>query len=541
MERNATAADARSIYSVGEINRAIQEALELAFGDLVWVRGEVQRFPPDAARRKHVYFELHETGAGGAVGYQVQAAIMGWDRDRYGLGRFLDGSDPDLQIRDKLEVCFACKIDFYPPYGRLTLKVVGVDKSYALGRLEAIRRETLAYLQTHDLLERNAALPLADLPLRVGLITSAGSAAEHDFRSGLAASPHPFTVELIDCRMMGEQTERQVVQALTALAARGVDVIVITRGGGSRADLSWFDQKAIAVTIAECDVPVLTAIGHEIDRSIADVVAHSACKTPTAAAEFLVRRVDEAAARLADAQERLLAEVGVLTDRARQQLRVAHDLAGHCERRLLTVRLDLLGQVGRLERSVATAVAGARQQLAVAGAELTVRVHGTVGRARLAQSRRPLRLQRLVERPLATARATLRLLRPRLTVARLLRSWPRQASAVEERAARLDRRIASALQEESVRVDRLSRQVRLLDPQRLLERGYTLTYADSGRPLRSAREPATGDRIETRFADGRVVSVVQPTGGAATAGRSKRKGGQRDAEKESPRQKALFR
>ena len=338
MERNGTSAgDGRPIYTVGEVNRAIQAALQGSFPDVVWVRGEVQRFPLDAARRKHVYFELHETGGGGAAGFQVQAAILGWDRDRFGLGRYLDGSDADLQIRDKLEVCFACKIDFYPPYGRLTLKVVGVDKSYALGRLEAIRRATLAYLHEQQLLERNSQLPLADLPLRVGLITSAGSAAERDFRSGLDGSPYPFTVDMIDCRMMGEQTERQVIQALTALADRGVDVIVVTRGGGSRADLSWFDQRAIAVTIAECDAPVITAIGHEIDHSIADLVAHRACKTPTAAAEFLVARVDVAAERLAAARQKLLAEVAALCDRAERRLANGdrlHDDGGNAQSQL---------------------------------------------------------------------------------------------------------------------------------------------------------------------------------------------------------------
>ena len=201
----------RRIYTIEELNKAIQAALQSSFPGSVWVRGEVQRLPLDAARRKHVYFELHDTSGGGAANYQIPAALLDWDRQRFGLGRYLDGSDPDFQLRNELEVCLECRVDFYPPYGKLSLKIVGLDKSYTLGRLEALRREVLAFLERAGLLEKNAQLPLPLLPLRVGLITASGSAAERDFRSGLERSPYRFHVDLIDCRMQGEQTERQVV------------------------------------------------------------------------------------------------------------------------------------------------------------------------------------------------------------------------------------------------------------------------------------------------------------------------------------------
>ncbi len=226
---------------------------------------------------------------------------MGWDRDRFGLGRYLDGTDPDLQLADKLEACFEVRVDYYAKFGKLSLKIVGVDKTFSLGKLEARRRETLAFLQKEGLLEANKAVPLPDLPLRVGLVTSPGSAAERDFLTGLEHSRWDFRVTAEGAKMQGERVQAEVIAAIGRLLAAGVDVIVITRGGGSRADLSWFDQRDLAVTIARCPVPVITAIGHEIDRSIADEVAHHACKTPTAAAEFLVDRVDAQAARVDEA------------------------------------------------------------------------------------------------------------------------------------------------------------------------------------------------------------------------------------------------
>lgn len=95
----------RPVLTVRELNEQIATALQLAFPRTVWVRGEVQRLPHDAATRQHVYFELHETGRSGAAEYAVAVAIMGWDRQKFGLGRYLDGTDRDLRLANQLEVC----------------------------------------------------------------------------------------------------------------------------------------------------------------------------------------------------------------------------------------------------------------------------------------------------------------------------------------------------------------------------------------------------------------------------------------------------
>jgi len=312
----------RQVLSVRQVNDAISDAIDRAFPRTIWVRGEVQRFPHDAAQRKHLYFELQETGGSGAAEYQVAMALMGWDRQRFDLSRYVDGTDPDFQIANKIEVCLQCKVDFYAKFGKISLKVVGVDKTFALGKLEARRRETLAFLTEQGLLQKNALVPMPDLPLKIGLITSPESAAHHDFMTGIEASGWAFRVTLRGAKMQGELLQAEVMAALALHAKAGVDVIVITRGGGSRADLSWFDQKDLAVSIAECSIPVVTAIGHEIDTSIADMVAHQSCKTPTAAAEHLVEIIDGAARRLDDAAERLLTRSHDLLEEAHRRLEV---------------------------------------------------------------------------------------------------------------------------------------------------------------------------------------------------------------------------
>lgn len=519
-------APARPVLTVRQLNEQISDALQAAFPRTVWVRGEVQRLPFDAAARQHVYFELHETGRSGAAEYAVAVALMGWDRQKFGLGRFLDGTDRDLQLANQLEVCLECRVDFYPKFGKLTLKIVGVDPTFSLGRLEARRRQTLAFLAAHDLLEKNRRVPWPELPLRVGLVTAPGSAAEQDFRTGLDGSPWAFTVVMRGARMQGEQLEAEVTAALRHLQAEAVDVIVITRGGGSRADLSWFDQQDLAVAIANCGVPVLTAIGHDIDRSIADEVAHQSCKTPTAAAEFLVGCVDEAAGRVQRAAQ------GVA--------RLAQELLDEAHARL--------ADTGRLERVVHGALREGRAQVRQDAARLQGAVSGRLAAGNALLADRRARLVAASTAVVARRRDSLATAPARLAGgvhARLRMERQRPAA----HCSRLGRESGRLLTGGDVRLQALSTQARLLDPTRLLARGYTITTAADGRILASAAAAPAGTTLLTRFADGVVASRVtttednpppDPAPGGPT-GKGAKGGGKKAKPEANPGQEPLFR
>lgn len=505
------------MLTVRQLNERIRDVLQSAFGGTVWVKGEIQRLPQDAARRKHIYFELHETGSTGAAEFQIPVALMDWDRQKYGLGRYLDGTDPDLQLANQIEACFEAVVDFYPPFGKLSLKIVGVDKTYSLGRLEAVRREVLAFLTAEGLLERQKQLVLTDLPLRIGLITSPGSAAERDFMTGIQTAGRPFTVTLRGAKMQGAQLQNEVLRAMAAHVRSGVDVVVITRGGGSRADLSWFDQKDLAVAVAQCPVPVITAIGHEIDRSICDVVAYHSCKTPTAAAEFLVDRVEDAAARVEDAAARLTAAVVEALDGAAVRLDIARPLAWAAERRLNGARRDTQRLAARLQQRVTARLGASGSRLERLQSRLAGRTGGVV----------------------ATAQARLRGLAETLgkSPGRIL---AQRRERLAQDASRLPRAAALLLERRTQRLDRAEMQARLLDPDRLLARGYTLTMDETGQMVKQAADLAPGQKITTRFADGHTVSIVQPGSGAE--GKKPKKGNKRERGKETdPAQETLFR
>ena len=271
-------------YSVAELAEEIRTFLAEAYAS-VWVVGEVERVR--RSQRGHLYFELVEKGVGDRIVGKLDGVV--WRSQYQRLRRRLRRSGQE--IVNGLTMRCRARVDFYPEGGRLQLIVEDVDPLFTLGLLERRRRETLAALEAAGLLARNRGLALPEVPLEVGLVTSEGSAAYHDFLTGLAESGYGFRVSFVHAAMQGGEAEREVPAALERLGRLGLDVVVLVRGGGSRVDLAAFDSRRIAEAIAGSRWPVLTGLGHEIDRAIADAVSHTAFKTPTKVAEFLVEKV----------------------------------------------------------------------------------------------------------------------------------------------------------------------------------------------------------------------------------------------------------
>ena len=273
-------------YSVAELTRAISYALEDAFADDVWITGEISGLNRS---RGHVYFDLVEPrdDIGQPATAQLAVALFKMNKEvvnrtlkRAGIARI----DSGARVRIRGAVAFNER------NGRLQVRMTGIDPMYTLGQLAVDRERVLRSLGEAGLLDRNARVPLPLVPLRVGLVTSAGSAAYHDFVHELDVSGLAFQLTFVDAKVQGVGAVEQVIRALRQLARTDVDVIALVRGGGSRADLATFDDEQLARTIAALDLPVLTGVGHEVDRSIADDVAHTAYKTPTACAAALGSR-----------------------------------------------------------------------------------------------------------------------------------------------------------------------------------------------------------------------------------------------------------
>ncbi len=200
-------------------------------------------------------------------------------------------------------------------YAPLRLVVSALDHRTSVGSVVVARSELLAALQEDGSIGRNASTSLGPTPLRIGLMVPASGGAGHgDFTLRLRASGHAWQLRELRVAMEGPGAPEAIGRAILRLAAEGSEVVAVVRGGGAAATLAPFDAEAVARAIARCAVPVVVAVGHASDRSVADVVAHTSVPTPTAAAVWLIdrhRAHDDAVAAkaAADVAERERAEV----------------------------------------------------------------------------------------------------------------------------------------------------------------------------------------------------------------------------------------
>lgn len=279
-----------SAFSISELNSLIKDGLETLFPEQFWVEGQISNFK--TSQPGHCYFDLIEPNNEPGKPPAAVLNVALWRGKRTQVEKVLADSG-NLVLSNDLQVRILASLNFYPPSGRLNLIMDQIDPSFTLGRLAAEREKLLQQLLDEGLLEKNASLAVAYPPLRIGLVTSIGSAAHADFITEISNSGFGFTVLEYDTRVQGENAVNEITSGLEILSSHKPDVVALVRGGGSSADLSIFDSELVARAIAELNCPVFTGIGHEIDRSVADEVAHSAYKTPTACANALINYVEK--------------------------------------------------------------------------------------------------------------------------------------------------------------------------------------------------------------------------------------------------------
>jgi exodeoxyribonuclease VII large subunit len=444
-------------YSVSQLCGEVRDVLGQAFSS-VWVAGEAQRVRPSA--RGHLYFELVEKGERDEICGKLDAVV--WKGDWLRVQRALAGTGQKLG--EGMQIRCRGSLDFYGPGGRLQLCIRDIDPTFTLGMLEIRRRETLAALQAAGLMELNRSIPFGELPLTIALITSHGSAAYHDFLSGLAESGYGFRVLFVHAAVQGREAEGEVVSALASLRGLPIDCAVLIRGGGSRSDLAVFDSRVIAEAVARAPFPVLAGLGHEIDTSIADLVAHATFKTPTKVAEFLVERIARQDLAVEEMHRRLLRE-------AEEPLRAAREALGRAERGVEMARMRLATAGNRIEE--------------------TARALSRLGRSALRRAERRGDELRI----------------------RLAAQAPRMMEGGERERARLGGRIAasarSRVRETAATLQGMERLCAQLAPERTLERGYSITRIAGGAVVREPGQVKAGEIVVTQLSRGSITSRVE--------------------------------
>jgi exodeoxyribonuclease VII large subunit len=445
--------------SITDLYARVDRAVHSTFPDEVWITGEIRSLKVNA--NGHCFIDLVDPGnaqGAGAPQLSVKCWANRWRTVRTTLERLGITLEAGMVVRAKGEV------EFYKVRGSVDFKLSELDTDALMGKVAAERARLIQDLVDENLFDRQRRMLVAGLPLRVGLVASPGTEGYNDFLGGLRGSRLAFDVSVAPTAVQGKDAPIMVATAIRNLQSAPVDLIVVVRGGGSKADLAAFDQEPVARAIANSEVPVWTGIGHTGDQSVADEVANRAFITPTECGQELAR---------------------VALEFWRGVESIGSDLARIARDRLRQSDIALASH----QRAMST---GARNQL-------DRHADGLVHRAKelrtMVRSQIDTRAERLLVVAGATARAG---------------DWAvrNERATLAGRAYRLAGLPTQRLELEELRAGQRRRLLGAYDYQRQLERGYTVTRGADGSVMRSVAGIVPGTVLATQLADGTISSTV---------------------------------
>ena len=302
-------------FSVGQFTEVLNHVLKASFDEGVWVEGEIQGLRKP---NPHAYFTLIENLDG--VKAQLNINLFAGPLRNVQAKLRQQG----IELKDGLKVRLFGRVEYYGPFGKLNLIATDVDTQFSAGDVAAKREELLRVLMEKGVDKINKRIPVPLVPLRLGIISSSQAAGWADAQQHLNESGIGFAITFCDVRVQGDSAVSQIVAALNSLSRRDdIDLVMLMRGGGSKGDLAAFDDEQIAMAISKCSHPVFTGIGHEIDTSIADIVAHTANKTPTACAQSVIAIVENFLSDLSYSAGSLRSLTQTAVERARSRIAVS--------------------------------------------------------------------------------------------------------------------------------------------------------------------------------------------------------------------------
>ncbi|ERS81413.1 exodeoxyribonuclease [Marinobacter sp. EVN1] len=430
--------------TVSELNHQARHLLETSFMQ-VWVEGELSGFSRPSSG--HWYFSLKDQKC------QIRCAMFRGANQRI---RTLPREGDQIRIRGK--------VTLYENRGDFQIIVEHLEPA-GLGALQQAFEALKARLQGEGLFDPARKKPIPATPRHIGVVTSPTGAAIHDILTVLKRRCPAIPVTLYPTAVQGQPATADIVQAIDRAQQHGLaDVLIIGRGGGSLEDLWCFNEEAVARAIAACPIPIVSAVGHEVDVTIADFVADLRAPTPSAAAEKISPDQQDWLRRLAEHKGRL----GLSARRLLQRL---HNQLGHLSARLRDPRRELLEKAQRMD-------------------ELELRLNKAI-RDRLDQQKQ--KTDYLLQRMSAQS--------PRRTL-----------KTVKEQTQRLEERLTLAtrhqLRQKDERLQHIAQTLHVVSPLATLGRGYAIVRDDQGRIVRKAGDLETGDQITARLGRGSVSARV---------------------------------
>jgi len=441
------AAQQRRVWTVHDLVQSVRTHLEREYTD-VFVEGEISNYRP--AESGHLYFTLKDDGSQmRIVMFRTQARLL----------RFKPANGMQVIARGRITI--------YEGRGELQLMAEYLEPKGA-GAVQVAFEQLKAKLAAEGLFDNSRKKPLPAMPGRIGIVTSPRGAAIQDMLNILRRRHEGVNIVIYPAQVQGESAAVEVSAGVRFFnRAKNVDVIVVARGGGSLEDLAAFNDEVLARVISGSQLPVISAVGHETDFTIADFVADLRAPTPSAAAELVVQSRNELDDRLGNLRK-------------------------------------------RLDRAVRYQVLRARQALT------TLSRHGAFARMQELIGRRGQRVDELVYR-LARAHAEwLRAIHRRLDVAEarvrhhdLRTKFAAMKREIGAREFALESVIRRRVYEQRARVERAESQLQALSPVAILERGYALAFDERGELVKDAGQVAVGEKLRVRVARGEIATRVE--------------------------------
>jgi exodeoxyribonuclease VII large subunit len=437
----------RRVWTVRDLVSAVRSHIEREYGD-TWVEGEISNFR--AHDSGHIYFTLKDASSQlSAVMFRSQARLL----------RFRPENGMQVVVRGRVTI--------YEDRGQLQISAEYLEPKGA-GALQLAFEQLKAKLEAEGLFEAARKKPIPTLPGRIGIVTSPQAAALRDILNVLQRRHHSVDVLIYPAQVQGETAPLEVAAGVRYFnRTKHVAVIIVARGGGSAEDLSAFNDEALARTVADSKIPVISAVGHETDFTILDFVADLRAPTPSAAAELVIRSRQEVEEQTEGLRQRLIRALRYRLLMARQALTEA---AQH-------------GAFARMMDGIKQ-----RQQKAE---DLAFRLE-TAERKILEQHRRRWE----------AAAAAVRHYDARRMLAGIRKELDAGLAAI--RGA-----MRTRLLQQRARLDQLAGQIEALSPLAILERGYALVFDASGKLVKDAAQVSSGDEISARLARGTVTATVK--------------------------------
>lgn len=439
----------RRIFTVRDLVSAIRTQVEREYTD-VWVEGEISNYRP--AESGHMYFTLKDEVA--------QLRVVIW-RSQARLLRFKPENGMQVIARGRVTV--------YDQRGELQLSAEYLEPKGA-GALQIAFEQLKAKLAAEGLFDRGRKKPIPRLPKRIGIVTSPRGAALQDMLNVLRRRHESVGILIYPAQVQGDAAAGEVATGIKYFnRTKNVDVIVLARGGGSLEDLMAFNDETLARAMAESEIPVISAVGHETDFTISDFVSDLRAPTPSAAAELVIESKQMLEEQVATLRQRLARA-------ARYQLQ---------QMRLKLMQLAQHGAFARMREAIR------RREQRVD--ELTYR---------LAQAERKLIHARI--RRLDVASTRLRHLDLRMRLNYIHKQLDTQSSSMETA-------MRNGLAKRRARVEHLNAQLQALSPTNILERGYALVFDAKGKLVKNAAQVKAGEEITAQVAEGKISATVKRT------------------------------